>query len=148
MTSYNPRVRCRHGSAPPVAHCQNPVDSMMTSATRETFGEASELAYSPTSSSLRSFLAAKSQFPLTNLPQDFLWMTAVVDDHGGIVEDSQCIAVLRMAGATDISSCYDIWEATVAVNGSVPGLAILGVRFGRYVFRFPWPALGLRTYVE
>lgn len=114
MTSYQPRVECRHGSAPPMGNCKHLSDTMMASSQRKTFGDAKDpqayikLPKELFESRFDTISPFASSFGLT-------WSKTT--------GDRQCKAIIQTAGATDVSTFYEMWEAIVAVNG-------MCVRFG------------------
>ncbi|KAL8807177.1 MAG: hypothetical protein Q9182_000859 [Xanthomendoza sp. 2 TL-2023] len=101
MTSYDPRVTCRRGSAPPVSNCQDLLDTMASSQTPRNYGRKGDP---------RAYV---------QLPKEFFDF------------DQECIATVRTTGQLDVSSGDEIWQAIAAVSGMCVRFGKIGTAFYR-----------------
>ncbi|KAI4136622.1 MAG: hypothetical protein LQ341_005523, partial [Variospora aurantia] len=96
MTSFQPRVQCRRGQAPPLSNCWHLADTMKTTQEKNTWGNPGD-------------------------PNAFIRLPKPLYEG-----NRKCAAVIRTVGPTDVSSFYEIWENIVAVNGMCVRFGHLG----------------------
>ncbi|KAL8973880.1 MAG: hypothetical protein Q9197_001882 [Variospora fuerteventurae] len=125
MTSFQPRVQCRRGQAPPLGNCRHLADTMKTTQEKNTWGNPRDpnafiKLPKPLYEGLISLNAPIFNFAIIlPIASEIPILTPKSHNLG----NRQCAAVIRTVGPTDISSFYEIWENIVAVNG-------MCVRFG------------------
>lgn len=125
MTSFQPRVQCRRGQAPPLSNCWHLADTMKTTQEKNTWGNPGDpnafiRLPKPLYEGLISLNAPIFNFAIIlPIASEIPILTPKSHNLG----NRKCAAVIRTVGPTDVSSFYEIWENIVAVNG-------MCVRFG------------------